>query len=323
MREMTEASTLSIQRWSTRSVPSSQRFDYYFDAMSRAVAPVIVERVEPDDFLVDSAAVAVNGVSIMSQSHSGAGHWVRRGPREISLSQEHSFHLLLGLDSPWKFEHRGQWLRLRARDAVLYDSNLGMRLETGPLYNHIFLKLSEQFVRQWVARPTVLVGRRMPSDLGWGAALSAFVAQLTPEFVCDSPLPTALITEHVGSLLALTANELGAPVAFPTGKDNRLCNRICQETSAYCAEPSLTASVIAQSLKISVRTLHRCLAASGLTFGKVLMSSRISAAQRMLKSPLFKRVTAAEIGRRVGFSDPSHFVRVFRRHTGSTPTQVR
>jgi AraC-like DNA-binding protein len=315
---MTEASTLSIQRWSTRDVPSSQRFDYY---VSRAAEPVIVERVEPGDFLVDSAAAGGNGVSIMS--HSGASHSARRGPREISLSQEHSFHLTLDLGSPWKFEHRGQWLRLRARDAVLYDSNLGMQLDTGPLFNVIHLKLSEHFVRQWVPRPTVLVGRRIPCDLGWGAALSAFVAQLTPEFVCDSPLPTALITEHVGSLLALTANEFGAPVAFPTRKSNRLCNQICQVTSERCAEPSLTASVIAQSLKISVRTLHRCLAASGLTFGKVLMSSRISVAQRMLKSPLFKRVRAAEIGRRVGFSDPSHFVRVFRRHTGSTPTQVR
>lgn len=34
-------------------------------------------------------------------------------------------------------------------------------------------------------------------------------------------------------------------------------------------------------------------------------------------------IWTSEIGRRAGFSDPSHFARVFRRHTGSTPAQIR
>ena len=35
------------------------------------------------------------------------------------------------------------------------------------------------------------------------------------------------------------------------------------------------------------------------------------------------RVTTAEIGRRAGFSDPSHFVKVLRSRTGQTPLQMR
>ena len=40
-------------------------------------------------------------------------------------------------------------------------------------------------------------------------------------------------------------------------------------------------------------------------------------------SPLFDRVTTAEIGRRAGFSDASHFVKALRRRTGQTPLQMR
>ena len=40
-------------------------------------------------------------------------------------------------------------------------------------------------------------------------------------------------------------------------------------------------------------------------------------------APLFNRITTAEIGRRSGFSDASHFTKVLRRHTGQTPRQMR
>jgi AraC-like DNA-binding protein len=53
------------------------------------------------------------------------------------------------------------------------------------------------------------------------------------------------------------------------------------------------------------------------------MQARVDVATRMLRSPLFDRVTTAEIGRRAGFSDASHFARVLRKRTGQTPLQVR
>ena len=43
----------------------------------------------------------------------------------------------------------------------------------------------------------------------------------------------------------------------------------------------------------------------------------------MLQSPLFDRVTTAEIGRRARFSDASHFVKAVRSRTGHTPLQMR
>jgi AraC-like DNA-binding protein len=40
-------------------------------------------------------------------------------------------------------------------------------------------------------------------------------------------------------------------------------------------------------------------------------------------APLFDRVTTAEVGRRAGFSDASHFVKALRRRSGQTPLQMR
>ena len=54
----------------------------------------------------------------------------------------------------------------------------------------------------------------------------------------------------------------------------------------------------------------------------MLIQARVDLAVRMLQSPLFDRVTTAEIGRRAGFSDASHFVKVVRSRTGETPLQI-
>jgi AraC-like DNA-binding protein len=80
---------------------------------------------------------------------------------------------------------------------------------------------------------------------------------------------------------------------------------------------------VADGLGIGERSLHRALAAQRHTFAQQLMASRMDSARRLLGDPRFDRLTVAEIGRRVGLLDPSHFVRAFRSATGQTPGALR
>jgi AraC family transcriptional regulator, positive regulator of tynA and feaB len=168
-----------------------------------------------------------------------------------------------------------------------------------------------------------LVGRRIARDSQWGRVLASYVAQLSPEFVVQAPLPQSILLDQLGALLALTATELSGSRAVSTPAERSLRDQICDHIKQRCTETSLQAADIAHSLNISRRTLHRTLAACGETFGAMLLQARVDIAARMLQSPLFDRVTAAEIGRRAGFSDASHFTKVLRRHTGRTPLQMR
>jgi len=74
---------------------------------------------------------------------------------------------------------------------------------------------------------------------------------------------------------------------------------------------------------VSQRTLHRALAGGGHTFAQQLMACRMEAATRLLADPRFDRLTVAEIGRRVGLADASHFVRSCRARLGATPAELR
>lgn len=58
----------------------------------------------------------------------------------------------------------------------------------------------------------------------------------------------------------------------------------------------------------------------GITFGDFYKSFQISYAKRLLETGQFK---VLEVSRLLGFSTPDYFTRVFKKHTGQTPSAVR
>lgn len=81
-------------------------------------------------------------------------------------------------------------------------------------------------------------------------------------------------------------------------------------------EPSLAA--VASALGLSVRTLQRRLSARGLTYRSVLDDVR----RRLAEVELCRgERSIAEVSRSLGYSDPAHFVRAFRRWTGQPPSR--
>jgi len=305
--------------WSTDDVPPSARFDYYAEVLSAAQTPMSVFSDSTRAFAAAMTMIDLGGVSVMRQSGSGNG--ARRVRRDIEHSGERSFHLLASLATDWTMQHRGA-LQLRPGQAVLFDSDLPYDLNIANPYEFVHIRFTNAWMQQWLPSPAALVGRTISAEKGWGRALTAFALQLSPQAVTDSPLPTSMLTDQLGSLLALSAHERASPQP-PTPGDRALCDR-AREAVAQCSQnPSLTAAGIAAELGVSVRTMHRSLAVVGETFGGVVIEARVSAAVRMLESPLFRRLATAEVGRRAGFSDPSHFVRAFRARVGQTPLQFR
>jgi AraC-like DNA-binding protein len=308
-----------IHYWSTRDVPEVQQMDYYASVLSSAVDPMGVTKRVRGSFEADIESTDLGAISLIHGR--GAAHDCVRDKRDIARSTGRNFHLIINTGSTWRVDHRERVI-LRKGDGVLLDSRYGYRLDFLDPFENVHLKLSEEWLSRWIPNTDVVVGRRIPFDGAWGKALTAFVSQLTPDFVVAAPLPHTVIADHVGALVALFANELsGIRKAGPAVR--ALCDRIQETITQRCTESSLGAQDVAEALGISTRTLHRGLAACQRSFGASLMAARVELATRMLESPLFRRLTTSEIGRRAGFSDPSHFARVYRRICGRTPATAR
>ena len=309
-----------IVRLSTRDVAPADRLSYASWILGSALAPAAVSTGTPSEYELDVTALELPSIAIVAQS--GSPQRSIRARSEIRRTSQRYFFLALVLSGSWQVAHVTR-TRLGPGDITFYDSRYPLDCDLLLHWSGLNLQLSEQFVRKWVPNPAVLGWRNICRDSQWGRVLASYVAQLSPEFVVQAPLPQGVLIDQLGALLALTASELSGRRAVSTPAERSVRDHVYDHIRQRCADTSLQAADVASSLHMSKRSLHRALAACGETFGAMLIHARVDLAVRMLQSPLFDRVTTAEIGRRAGFSDASHFVKVLRSRTGQTPLQMR
>ena len=91
----------------------------------------------------------------------------------------------------------------------------------------------------------------------------------------------------------------------------------------YGREGSLTVDHIAQALNCSKRHLHKAFSEEDNTLAHYIQRQRIQACMRELAHPARAHRTITEIAFSWGFNNGAHFSRVFREHTGQSPSDFR
>lgn len=324
----------SLRRWTTASVPSAERLDYWVGAICEGFLEMSATAAttgagsgrrgfESQLDSVSWGAVSVNRVR-------GSGQHVYRSRAAIGRAKDHYCYLLCKTDGAWTAVQEERRAQLLPGDLVLIDSRQRYEFHFPERADSISLQLDPDWLATWLPDPQQCFGRRIDAQEGWGAALGAFVRQLTPELALAPPLPVALLVDQLGALLAL-AGGAGTHAVTHAGSGGRrssvaadaLRQKIAAAVRERHAEPGLTAGAIADAIGVSVRTLHRTLSAGEASFAQLLMAARMEVVRRLLADPRFDRLTIAEIGRRVGLADTSHFVRLCRSQLGGTPGRLR
>lgn len=314
-------SASGVRRWSTDDVPQSQRLDYWVGAIYEGF-----EELEASSSMVSAFGASLESAQcgqVLVNRVVGSAQDVFRTRSAISRSADSCFYLLSKLDAPWAAGQNNGVSRLLPGDCMLFDSKQPYKLHFTGSADVITLKLSVDWVESWLTDPEKQSGLRIDATSGWGRPLSNFVRQLTPEMAAAPPLPTKLMTDQLGSLLALGTNDFAPDQSANDRTVDAFIRKAVDCVQRRHAEFGLTAQVIARELCVSERTLHRHFARSGATFLQHLTKQRMAIAEGMLRDPRFDRITVSEIGRRVGLADTSHFIRQCRASLGVTPATIR
>jgi AraC-like DNA-binding protein len=308
-------------QWTTQNLGPNHRLDAYVGTLCERLMNVTVSKAQRDGFY--STVVMAPLGEVMIGAIGGSKHRSARTTLDIAKSRDQAFNLIVGINGVSKWTDSKNQLVLRPGDMILGDSRLEHFGDFPEGYMNMNVRMPIEWLRTWVPEPRTLVGRRIDRESRWGSLLSQFVAKLTPWSGDRLPLPLHVVSDQIGALLALAASEVPG-VSMPdavSAPDHYLRIKDC--IRQRCGELQLRAADIALSVQLSPRTLHRILASHGETFGRLLIDARLDVAQRMLESKFFRRLSTAEIGRRAGFSETSHFYRVFRQHLNATPGQFR
>jgi AraC-like DNA-binding protein len=130
---------------------------------------------------------------------------------------------------------------------------------------------------------------------------------------------------HVCDLvaLALGATRDAAELARTRGLPAARLHAMKDDIRKHCHQPDFSVHVIAARYSVSARYVQRMFEESGITFTQYITEQRLAAASNALRRHAASQVPISTIAFDCGFSDISHFNRVFRRRFGCTPSDAR
>jgi AraC family transcriptional regulator, positive regulator of tynA and feaB len=307
-----------LLQWTTAAVESSQRLSYWVDAVCEAFLEMECTAVDAHGFAgqlqsLPKGAISLNRVVASAQD-------VFRTRHAISRSVDAPFYLITDTCCEWQVRQDGETAHLRAGDAVLIDSAKPYEFHFQQGVSCLSIQIARGCLSQWLDAPEARGLRLTRHDQGWGQSLAALNRQFFGDLATANALPQDLLVDHIGALLGASLPE---PERGGQAELRDLVGMARHCIGADLASSTLTAVVVAAQLGVSVRTLHRAFAQRGLSFLQCLQSQRIERAAHMLRQARLAHVLVGEIGRRCGFPDASHFVRVFQQHRGITPSHWR
>lgn len=134
------------------------------------------------------------------------------------------------------------------------------------------------------------------------------------------------------SYVALEKELLSVSPLHPRGPERRfagfrgevlatdLVGSVKQLLQSYMQEDDLSIEFAAGFCDMSKRSLQRKLRARGRRYSALLSEVRFDVARRMLQDPACQ---VTEVSQLLGYSDPTHFARAFRRIAGISPRMYR
>jgi AraC-like DNA-binding protein len=132
-------------------------------------------------------------------------------------------------------------------------------------------------------------------------------------------------TTHVCDLVALAigATREASELARDRGLKAARLNAAQADIGGRLEEEALTLADVAGRLGVTSRYLQRLFESAGTTFTEYVKEQRLARAYRMLADMRLCDRTVTTIAFEVGFGNLSYFNRLFRRHYGATPSDVR
>jgi AraC-like DNA-binding protein len=246
-----------------------------------------------------------------------AGFRIRRSRR----SGPGPYQLVLAMSGRAVVRQRQREARLAAGDIALYDASRPFDAGTDDAF---VLNLPAEVVPAAPAAMEDLLAVRLPGHGRVAQVLKAVLCQLTARPETPPPADVArlstVVLELVGGLVA-AGPSVRAPE--PPSRTDGTVLRINEFIDRNLDDPDLTPRRIASAHHISVRQLHKLYQGQGLTVAGWIRSRRLDACRRDLADPRHDDRPVHAIAVRWGFSDQSHFGRVFRAAFGATPAAWR
>lgn len=248
-------------------------------------------------------------------------HRVLRSPHMARTSET----AYLKIVAPWQgsaaVQQSGREAATRAGGWVIYDTTGAYEIANPERVEHLIVMLPKEQMAERGLRLDGLMARQLGAS-----GISRVALETMRNTFLELPNMSDAAAQGAGELIKqlvqLSLLELSGQETAATQRE-ALRDRIRAYVYQHLRDPALSVDGIARALNCSRRHLYNAFAGEGESIAGYIQRQRLEACVRDLQSagPHGRPVT--DIALSWGFGNPSHFSRVFRDHTGKSPSEFR
>lgn len=309
-------------QFSTSDLPERERLDRWREEFGRRIIGVEVEPgASQVPFYAEATLQALPGVRIASCA--GTAGRLNRTPALVADGDD-SIGLVVNLGAEVvMMSQRGRDVLLRTGEATLLTHQEPAALTHGDL-RFCGLVVPRAALAARIGDLDDAVMRPIPRSVGSLRLLVRYVDLIRKEADLTAPELRRSVVSHIHDLAALAfgAKQDTKEQALSAAAAARLAAALARIAESF-TEAGFGLESLAQRLGVSPRYLQRLLEWSGTSFIARVNELRLQKAFALLTNPDSSKRRISDIAMEAGFSDISHFNRLFRARFGDTPRGVR
>jgi len=307
-------------RFSTRELPERMRIPVWREKFGRAIVHADIEPLSDVPFHAEATLHSLQGLRTLALK--GSVMRFKRSQTNI-VDGDDSIGLIVSSPGRSRLAQRGLEIELCASHAVaiLHSEPATVTYLQGLQFG---LAVPRDALRSRVTNIDGLTMRHISRRTEALRLLMAYLKSAFRERALAPPTLRAAVVTHIHDLVALAISECA-----PLGESNASAvvaarhGAALDHIAAHFQDPDLSLEIAAQCQGISPRYLQRLMASSGTSFTEHVNELRLQRAFELLTEPHGSALRISDIALEVGFSDVSHFNRLFRARFGDSPRGVR
>ncbi len=230
----------------------------------------------------------------------------------------------LKIVAPWRgtaeVEQQHRKACAQAGGWIIYDTTGAYTIDNPAPTEHLIVMLPKQQMAARGMRIEPLMARHVGGASGISRVALDTMRSTYLELPSMSPTAARGAGELIMQLVQLSLLELAGQGTAVTQRQ-ALRDRIRDHVARHLRDPQLSIDQIAIALNCSKRHLHNAFAQGDQTLASYIQQQRLQACIQELRQGSRQPVTTLALS--WGFSNHSHFSRVFREHTGLSPSEFR
>jgi AraC-like DNA-binding protein len=314
------AADFTSLRFSTRGLPERMRIPMWREEFGRRIVHVDIEPSSDTPFQAEATLQAVQGLRTLTWQ--GSAMRFKRLHANI-VDGDDSIGIIVGSPGRGQLSQRGQGVELRAGDAIaiLHSEPVIVTYMEGLQFG---LCVPRAALTPRVTDVDSLTMRPICRRTEALRLLMAYLKSALKEGALAAPKLRDAVVTHIHDLVALAISECVAlgessASAVVAARHSVALDHI----AAQFQDPELSLEVVARCQGISPRYLQHLMTSSGTSFTERVTELRLQRAFALLIEPDGSARRISDVALEAGFSDISHFNRLFRTRFGVSPRGVR